>query len=173
MSNDGTKHSRVCCGWGAEKACTEQKLCGTCCFKGMLLWKAAAHVLCFKGLTLTICGRRYLLDSSTLTCSLQKTFISRHTGYVDRIKQSCWVICQQQNLGVEERALSHCDKIPWLIWTFTAMIPSLHATILLRQDGKSKVSIFVKKKSLNLRPFRLSQTEKQLRKNLWPLPAES
>lgn len=119
MSNDGTKHSRVCCGWGAEKACTEQKLCGTCCFKGMLLWKAAANVLFFKGLTLTICGRRYLLDSSTLTCSLQKTFISRHTGYVDRIKQSYWVICQQQNLGVEERALSHCDKIPWLIWTFS------------------------------------------------------
>lgn len=124
------KHSRVRFGEGAEEARTEQKLCRKCCFNGVLLWKAATNVLHFKELTLTICGRRYLLDSSTLTYSLQKSFSSRDVGYMDRIKQSCWVICQQQDGGgrgggglEREVALSQCDKIPWLSWNFTATIP--------------------------------------------------
>ena len=173
MSNDDMKHSRVRFGKGAEEARTQQKLCGKCCFNGVLLWKAAVNVLCFKELTLTISGRRYLLDSSTLTYSLQISFSRRDVGYVDRIKQSCWVICQQQNWEVEERevALSQHDKIPWLNCIFTSTTPVLCATILLYHNGKSKVFIFVMKKSLNLRTLGLSQTKHQLSQNLWPWPA--
>lgn len=64
-------------------------------------------------------------------------------------------------------ALSHCVKISLLIWTFTATIPSLCATIPLCQDGKRKVFIFVKKKEIfELKPLGLSQTKKQFSKNL-------
>lgn len=169
-----TWNTAECFGEEAEEAHTEQKLCRKCCFHWVLLRKAAANVLCFKELTLTICGRRYLLDSFTLTYSLQKSLSSRDLGYVNRIKQSCWVICQQHNWGVEEREVNQRDKIPWLSWVFTATIPILCATIRLYQDGKSKVFIFVKKKSLNLSTLGLSQTKHQFSQNLWPWPgAES
>lgn len=124
----------------------------------------------FSEFTLTICGRRYLLDSSTLAYSLQKPFSSRVVGYVDRIKQSCWVICQQQNWGVEGRevALSQCDKITWWSWIFTATIPIVCAIPGCQKQG---FHLCEEKNVWTSGLWGLSQTKHQLSQNLWPRPA--
>lgn len=90
--------------------------------------------------TLTICGRRSLRQ---LYPDMQPSeMLQQQTHRIcGRIKQSCWVICQiKPGGGGKSVALSHCDKIPLFIWTFTAAILSLHATIPCARMAKARFS---------------------------------